>query len=63
MVDGIRSAGEFELAAVGVDEIVFFYLVRVGGKIVVDVGEAYALDGAADQGWNVGMLFSFALAF
>ena len=24
---------------------------------------AEALDGAADQGWNVGMLFSFALAF
>ena len=63
VADGILSAGEFKLAAIGVDEIVFFDLARVGGEILVDVGEAEALDGAADQGRNVGMLFSFALAF
>ncbi len=63
MADGIASAGKCKLSAVGVDEIVFFDLARVGGEILVDVVEAKALDGTADQGWNVGMLFSFPLAF
>src|SRR6267378_6859626 len=62
MADGIRSACEFELAAVRADEIVFLDLASVGGEIFVDVGKAEAGNGTPDQSCNVGMLFSLALA-
>src|SRR5208282_6109072 len=38
-------------------------LARVGGEILVDVVKADALNGAADQSWDVGMLFPFAFTF
>src|SRR5208282_864023 len=56
-------AGKLKLAPVGVLEIVFFHLASVGREILVDVGQADALNGAADQSWNIGMLFPLTLAF
>src|SRR5260370_17661329 len=62
MADGIRSTSELELSAIRVDEIIFFHLASVGGKIFVDVGKAEAGNGTSDQSCNVGMLLSLALA-
>src|SRR5208282_5850676 len=63
VTDRIASTSEFELAAIGANEIVFLNLARIGGKILVDVIEAEALDGAADQSRNVGVFLPFALTF
>src|ERR1700694_4335027 len=62
MTNGIRSASEFELSAVGAHKVVFFDLARVGGEILVDAGEAKPGNGTSDQSCNIGMLFSLALA-
>jgi hypothetical protein len=63
VADGILSARRIRTCRHRSGKIVFFDLLRVGGQILVDVGEAEALDGTADQRRNVGMLFSLALAF
>src|ERR1700682_700461 len=62
MTNGIRSASEFELSAVGAHKFVFFDLARVGGEILVDVGEAEPGNRTSDQSCNIWMLFSLALA-
>jgi len=63
VADRVGSSGKFKLAAVRVNEVVFFDLSCVSCEILVDVSETDALNGATDQCRNVRMLLSFALAF
>jgi hypothetical protein len=63
VADRIRPPGEFKFSRIGVQKIVLFNLLRVGRKILVNVGKANTLDGPANQRWNIRMLLSFALSF
>ena len=53
MTDGILATGESEMPGIGVEKVVLFDLTRVGGEVLVDVGQAEARNRAGGQRRNI----------